>query len=95
MSAAGRDAAGWSLAVPPLNCALRECPRQDSNLRTRLRRAVLYPLSYGGARRNSTAPGGAPAHIAGRSRGSGSRLRGVANGLQSNADGPTVAVNDT
>src|SRR5690348_14094928 len=26
-------------------------PRQDSNLRTRLRRAVLYPLSYGGSRR--------------------------------------------
>jgi hypothetical protein len=25
------------------------CPRQDSNLRTRLRRAVLYPLSYGGS----------------------------------------------
>ena len=25
-------------------------PRQDSNLRTRLRRAVLYPLSYGGSR---------------------------------------------
>ena len=24
-------------------------PRQDSNLRTRLRRAVLYPLSYGGS----------------------------------------------
>ena len=24
------------------------CPRQDSNLRHRLRRAVLYPLSYGG-----------------------------------------------
>ena len=23
-------------------------PRQDSNLRTRLRRAALYPLSYGG-----------------------------------------------
>ena len=23
-------------------------PRQDSNLRPRLRRAVLYPLSYGG-----------------------------------------------
>ncbi len=23
------------------------CPRQDLNLRTRLRRAVLYPLSYG------------------------------------------------
>lgn len=27
----------------------RRCPRQDSNLRTRLRRAVLYPLSYGGS----------------------------------------------
>jgi hypothetical protein len=25
-------------------------PRQDSNLRSRLRRAVLYPLSYGGVR---------------------------------------------
>ena len=25
------------------------CPRQESNLRSRLRRAVLYPLSYGGA----------------------------------------------
>src|SRR3954454_10816668 len=25
-----------------------ECPRQDSNLRTRLRRTLLYPLSYGG-----------------------------------------------
>ena len=28
--------------------ALAWCPRQDSNLRSRLRRAVLYPLSYGG-----------------------------------------------
>jgi hypothetical protein len=26
------------------------CPRQDSNLRTALRRRVLYPLSYGGDR---------------------------------------------
>ena len=26
------------------------CPRQDSNLRTRLRRPALYPLSYGGER---------------------------------------------
>ncbi len=25
-----------------------KCPRQDSNLRTALRRRVLYPLSYGG-----------------------------------------------
>ena len=25
-------------------------PRQDSNLRSRLRRPLLYPLSYGGGR---------------------------------------------
>jgi hypothetical protein len=36
---------------------LSQRPRQDSNLRTCLRRAVLYPLSYGGqGRGNSTAP---------------------------------------
>jgi hypothetical protein len=29
---------------------LWRCPRQDSNLRTRFRRPVLYPLSYGGHR---------------------------------------------
>ena len=34
---------GTSLAL------LKKCPRQDSNLRTRLRRPLLYPLSYGGA----------------------------------------------
>jgi hypothetical protein len=32
-----------------------ERPQQDSNLRTRLRRPLLYPLSYGGLRRNSSA----------------------------------------
>jgi hypothetical protein len=26
---------------------LFECPRQDSNLRTRFRKPLLYPLSYG------------------------------------------------
>jgi hypothetical protein len=25
------------------------CPRQESNLRTRFRKPVLYPLSYGGS----------------------------------------------
>lgn len=38
-----------------------ECPRQDSNLRPCLRRAVLYPLSYGGSSRpgkNVSAPDG-------------------------------------
>jgi hypothetical protein len=37
---------------PPLTrtrrALLTERPRQDSNLRHRLRRPVLYPLSYGG-----------------------------------------------
>lgn len=50
------------------------CPQQDSNLRHRLRRAVLYPLSYGGSDRpirpdaannanllNKLTPFGAPA----------------------------------
>lgn len=36
-----------------MNLVVREafwwCPQQDSNLRTCLRRAVLYPLSYGGS----------------------------------------------
>src|SRR6478672_7453336 len=37
-----------------------ECPRQDSNLRTRLRRPMLYPLSYegGGWRITGRRPGG-------------------------------------
>jgi hypothetical protein len=26
----------------------RGCPRQESNLRTRFRKPLLYPLSYGG-----------------------------------------------
>ena len=30
---------------------MRECPRQESNLHPALRRRVLYPLSYEGARR--------------------------------------------
>jgi hypothetical protein len=34
----------------PKKNLIRKRPRQDSNLRTRLRRAVLYPLSYGGSR---------------------------------------------
>ena len=35
----------------------RECPRQDSNLRTTLRRRVLYPLSYeGSGEENSISP---------------------------------------
>ena len=37
------------------------CPRQDSNLRPRLRRAVLYPLSYGG--RGSFEPSSRPSPL--------------------------------
>ncbi len=52
----GPGQAAWSLsgspevlpAVPRQRCP-PQCPRQDSNLRTRLRRPVLYPLSYEGA----------------------------------------------
>jgi hypothetical protein len=28
--------------------AMERCPRQESNLRTRFRKPLLYPLSYGG-----------------------------------------------
>jgi len=35
-------------AVPTI-CRLIARPRQDSNLRTRLRRPMLYPLSYEGS----------------------------------------------
>jgi hypothetical protein len=45
---------GW-LSVEKIGAGQRVgasawCPRQDSNLRTALRRRVLYPLSYGGLR---------------------------------------------
>ena len=32
---------------PPIRAEM-ECPRQESNLRTRFRKPLLYPLSYGG-----------------------------------------------
>ena len=32
----------------PVQVSTRECPRQESNLRTRFRKPLLYPLSYGG-----------------------------------------------
>ena len=35
----------WKAGSPETSHA---CPRQDSNLRTRLRRPALYPLSYEG-----------------------------------------------
>jgi hypothetical protein len=52
-STAGRCKAGGEVPkAEPKKCSLKwgdaERPRQDSNLRHRLRRPVLYPLSYGG-----------------------------------------------
>jgi hypothetical protein len=49
--AAGDPRGRWS----PVVAALRACPRQDSNLSTRLRRPVLYPLSYEGGPRDPEA----------------------------------------
>jgi hypothetical protein len=52
-------------SVPPTTWWAREvrgrhaCPRQDSNLRTPLRRRMLYPLSYGGGdHRQGSGPAG-------------------------------------
>ncbi len=43
------------------------CPRQDSNLRTPLRRRVLYPLSYGGPGRGTQyQPAGEPPDVRAR-----------------------------
>src|SRR4029078_9138786 len=33
---------------PDQSRSTSECPRQESNLRTRFRKPLLYPLSYGG-----------------------------------------------
>ena len=31
-----------------MSCDITECPREESNLRTRFRKPLLYPLSYEG-----------------------------------------------
>ena len=47
----------------PVNAGQKGRPQQDSNLRSRLRRAVLYPLSYGGDNgMNDTSSVEPPAH---------------------------------
>jgi hypothetical protein len=38
-------------ADPPRLARAEGCPRQESNLRTRFRKPLLYPLSYGGSKR--------------------------------------------
>jgi hypothetical protein len=45
------NVARYQAALLPVNITKKfdmECPRGDSNARHRLRRPVLYPLSYGG-----------------------------------------------
>ena len=37
-----------AVAPYPSRTTLRQRPREDSNLRTRFRKPLLYPLSYGG-----------------------------------------------
>ena len=39
---------GEEVATSPTFRINSECPRQESNLRTRFRKPLLYPLSYGG-----------------------------------------------
>jgi hypothetical protein len=46
-----------AVVEPGMTDQVGERPRQDSNLRHRLRRAVLYPLSYEGKGIDRSAPG--------------------------------------
>jgi hypothetical protein len=41
--------AGQSAVISPLTSGLNLRPRQDSNLGSRFRKPMLYPLSYGGS----------------------------------------------
>src|SRR3954451_11560799 len=43
--------------VSAVQGALGGCPRQESNLRTRFRKPLLYPLSYGGCWLNQAVSG--------------------------------------
>ena len=44
-----RSASATSRIVNPPDGACWRCPRHESNMRTRFRKPLLYPLSYGGA----------------------------------------------
>ena len=55
---------------------MNECPRGDSNTRACLRRAPLYPLSYGGSARRTLA------------RRSGQRIPAGVSPVANQADGP-------
>jgi hypothetical protein len=47
----------WAIVEVCSKQCLDQRPQQDSNLRTRLRRPLLYPLSYGGWRGKPMQPG--------------------------------------
>ena len=61
MAAAGLTNGAYELFQMTGSGTQGEYPQQDSNLRTRLRRPALYPLSYGGRRPPP------PGHLAGGS----------------------------
>ena len=50
------ETGGRAVGQRPAPAPRDERPRQDSNLRHRLRRAVLYPLSYEGKGDERSAP---------------------------------------
>lgn len=57
------------------------CPRQDSNLRTRLRRPMLYPLSYEGVdRRRGNLPASQGRRTGGGSTRDRAGVRGACDG---------------
>ena len=86
--------ANCSRLVAPFLRRFRECPRQESNLCTRFRKPLLYPLSYGGAARTVATrpararPRGAPV---GRREGSGYAGEGAALGDAAAGSSPPVS----
>src|SRR2546423_2550670 len=67
---------GEKPADGPVSTRSAECPRQESNLRTRFRKPLLYPLSYGGSRPEGSAADAAFARVRTCPRSAGDRRRG-------------------
>src|SRR5579884_559376 len=51
----GRLAGRTDVKLPRPDPGVDECPRHESNMRTRFRKPLLYPLSYGGFRPDQAA----------------------------------------
>ena len=77
VKARGEKQATWCMIAP--RSPRDERPQQDSNLRTRLRRPMLYPLSYGGSlTQKCYQPGAALVTLARDARGDAGRTRSAA-----------------